>query len=126
MSNTAIIEKKKHFKQLSNCFYLLLLPLKYGALADIYSLSILLFELFSGMDPFPGSMGQIWQAKILDDKPEFPSEFPAILKHLVSTGWSKKPRERPEIEKLSSALCLMLKQEEEKKLPGNYSNNPNV
>jgi hypothetical protein len=40
------------------------------------------------MDPFPGSMGQIWQAKILDDKPEFP---------------------------VSSALCLMLKQEEEKK-----------
>ncbi len=78
------------------------------------------------MDPFPGSMGQIWQAKSLDEKPEFPSGFPAILKDLVSTGWSKKPRERPEIEKLSSALCLMLKREEEKKLSGNYTNNPNV
>ncbi len=70
------------------------------------------------MDPFPGSMSQIFQAKSQDDKPEFPPEFPAVLKDLVYTGWSKKPRERPEIEKLSSALCLLLKQEEEKNLPG--------
>jgi serine/threonine protein kinase len=95
------------------------LTLQYGVLADIYSLSIILFELFSGMDPFPGNMGQIWQAKNLDEKPEIPSEFPAVLKELVLTGWSKKPRERPEIEKFSLALSLMLKEEEEKSLTGN-------
>jgi serine/threonine protein kinase len=85
---------------------------------DIYSLSIILFELFSGTDPFPGSMGQIWQAKIQNEKPEIPSKFPALLKELVLTGWSKKPRERPEIEKISLALNIMEKEEEEKKALG--------
>ena len=92
--------------------YFLQFPLQYGVLADIYSLTILLFELFSGIDPFPGSMGQIWQAKNLDEKPEFPLEFPAALKNLISVGWSKKPRERPAIEKIKIALNV-LKQEEE-------------
>jgi serine/threonine protein kinase len=86
--------------------------LQYGVLADIYSLSIILFELFSGTDPFPGSMGQIWQAKNLDDKPKIPLEFPAVLENLICDGWSKKPRERPKIERFRLALN-MLKQEEE-------------
>jgi serine/threonine protein kinase len=64
--------------------------LQYGVLADIYSLAIILFELFSGIDPFPGNMGQIWQAKAQDKKPEIPSEFPTALKNLIIDGWSKK------------------------------------
>jgi hypothetical protein len=40
------------------------------------------------------------------------------LKELVLTGWSKKPRERPEIEKISLALSLMEKEEEEKSFTG--------
>ncbi len=92
--------------------------MQYGVLADIYSLAIILFELFSGLDPFPGNIGQIVQAKIQDEKPEFPSEFPAALKCLISDGWSKKPRERPNIDKFRMTLSLMLKQEEEKSLKG--------
>ena len=57
-------------------------------------------------------MGQIWQAKHLDEKPEFPLEFPAALKNIISVGWSQKPRERPAIEKIKIALNV-LKQEEE-------------
>jgi serine/threonine protein kinase len=93
--------------------------LQYGVLADIYSLSIILFELFSGIDPFPGSMGQIWQAKIQDEKPEVPSEFPSLLKEYILTGWSKKPRERPEIKKLRSTLSIMQKKERKENLTGN-------
>jgi hypothetical protein len=66
------------------------------------------------MNPFPGNMGQIWQAKNLDEKPEIPLEFPAALKNLIREGWSKKPGERPEIGKFKTALSLMLKQEKEK------------
>jgi serine/threonine protein kinase len=106
-----------YFRQYASCFYFLF-SLQYGVLADIYSLSIILFELFSGTDPFPGSMGQIWQAKIQNEKPEIPSKFPALLKELVLTGWSKKPRERPEIEKIRLALNIMEKEEEEKSFRG--------
>jgi hypothetical protein len=88
--------------------------LQFGDLADIYSLTILLFELFSGVDPFPGNIGQICQAKNLDEKPNIPLEFPAALKNLIVDGWSRKPRQRPGIEKFKSALKSMVKQEEEK------------
>jgi len=91
--------------------------LQYGILADIYSLAIILFELFSGMDPFPGNIGQIVQAKIQNETPEIPSEFPAALKNVISDGWSQKPRERPEIKTYIWALKV-LKLEEEKKPRG--------
>jgi hypothetical protein len=71
------------------------------------------------MNPFPGSIGQIYTAKIHNKAPEIQAEFPAVLKELVSTGWAENPKDRPELEKFRSAFCLMLKQEEEKILTGN-------
>ena len=82
-------------------------------LADIYSLAIILFELFSGVDPFPGNIGQICCAKFKDEMPDIPQDFPTALKDLVCSGWSEKPRERPEIEKFKSALRQMIEHEEE-------------
>jgi hypothetical protein len=93
--------------------------LQFGVLPDIYSLAIILFELFSGMDPFPGNIGQIVQAKLQNEAPEIPSEFPAALKNVISDGWSQKPRERPEIEKFKLALNVM-KQEEESTHMGKF------
>ncbi len=75
--------------------------------------------MFSGMDPFPGNIGQIYLAKIHNKTPKIPPEFPAALKELFSTGWAIKPEDRPELEKFRSAFCLILKQEEEKILTGN-------
>ena len=69
------------------------------------------------MDPFPGNIGQIVQAKLQNEAPEIPSEFPAALKNVISDGWSQKPRERPEIEKFKLALNV-LKEEEETKPRG--------
>jgi serine/threonine protein kinase len=86
--------------------------LQIGVSVDIYSLAVILFELFSGTDPFPGNIGQIYQAKFQNEKPNIPFEFPEALKNVICDGWSKKPRERPEIEKFRSALNV-LKQEEE-------------
>ncbi len=97
-------------------FNFLSLLLQYGVMVDMYSLSVIIFELFSGMNPFHGNIFQIWQAKIKDEKPIIPLEFPADLKNLVSDGWSIKPRERPEIGKFRSALSLMLQLVEEKQL----------
>ena len=79
--------------------------------ADVYSLIIIIFELFSGIDPFPGTLGQIFRAKMSDKKPAMPSDFPSDLKELILKGWSQDPKERPLIDDLKSALKKMLLKE---------------
>ena len=74
----------------------------------MYSLTIIIFELFSGIDPFPGHIGQIFQAKMSDKKPVIPADFPAELKELVFQGWSKEPKKRPPIQEFKLALNRML------------------
>jgi hypothetical protein len=74
----------------------------------VYSLTIIIFELFSGIDPFPGHIGQIFQAKMSDKKPAIPLDFPAELKELVIQGWSKEPKTRPPIQGFKLALNKML------------------
>ncbi len=73
-----------------------------------------MFELFSGIDPFPGSSGQIFKAKMLDKKPNMPPHFPSNLKDLIFQGWSKQPKERPQIQEFKSALNKMLRRERKK------------
>jgi hypothetical protein len=84
---------------------------QYGASADVYSLTIIIFELFSGINPFPGQIFQIFQAKMSDKKPVIPSDFPSDLRELVIQGWSKDPKERPSIQEFKSALKKMLPRE---------------
>ena len=84
---------------------------QYGVSADVYSLSIIIFELFTGIDPFPGSIGQIFEAKRLDEKPVIPSDFPSDLRELVIQGWSKDPKERLPIQDFQSTLNKMLPRE---------------
>jgi hypothetical protein len=74
-------------------------------------MTIIIFELFSGTDPFPGSFGQIYQAKMKDKKPVIPSDFPLDLKELVIQGWSKGPKERPSIKEFETALNKMFPKE---------------
>jgi serine/threonine protein kinase len=85
---------------------------QYAFSADVYSLTIIIFELFSGIDPFPGTFDQIYEAKRLDEKPSIPSDFPSELKELVIKGWSKDPKKRPGIHEFMSALNKMLVQDE--------------
>jgi serine/threonine protein kinase len=93
-----IMANNKHFFQ-------------YGVSTDVYSLTIIIFELFSGINPFPGQIFQIFQAKMSDKKPVIPSDFPSDLRELVIQGWSKDPKERPSIQEFKSALNKMLPRE---------------
>jgi serine/threonine protein kinase len=81
---------------------------QYGAPVDIYSLIVIFFELFSGENPFPGNLFQVYQAKISDIKPAVPSHLPPDLKELVLQSFSKEPKERPPIKDIQLALNKML------------------
>jgi serine/threonine protein kinase len=90
-----------------------MLQFQFGASADIYSLSIIFFELFSGKNPFPGNLFQVYHAKIENKKPNMPSNFPSDLKELVFKSFSKEPTQRSPLEDFQSALEKM----EENQLP---------
>jgi serine/threonine protein kinase len=81
-------------------------------LADVYSLSIIIYELFSGIDPFPGNIFQIFRAILSDKKPDMPTKFPSNLKELICRGWSKEPKERPKIKEIKDSLMTMLNTKE--------------
>ncbi len=87
---------------------------QYGVSADIYSLTTILYELFSGTDSFPGTIGQIFEAKQNNTKPKIPSEFPAVLKNLICQGWSKEPKKRPNLQVFKFVLTIMLREEKNK------------
>jgi serine/threonine protein kinase len=57
-----------------------------GVSGDIYSLSVILFELFSGTDPFPGDFWKIYSAKMAGFSPELPQDFPVFLQSVVRAG----------------------------------------
>jgi hypothetical protein len=93
------------------CKIMSFLNFQYGVSADIYSLTTILYELFSGTDSFPGTIGQIFEAKKNNTKPEIPSDFPALLKDLICHGWSQEPKERPNLEVFKFVLTTMLRDE---------------
>ena len=81
---------------------------QYGAQADIYSLNIIFFELFSGRHPFPGTIYQVYLAKLRGEKPLVPANFPSDLKELVFQSFSIEPKERPPLENFQPVLNKML------------------
>jgi serine/threonine protein kinase len=81
---------------------------QYGAQADIYSLNVIFFELFSGRHPFPGTIYQVYQAKLRGEKPVVPANFPSDLKELVFQSFSIEPKKRPPLENFQPALNKML------------------
>jgi len=75
---------------------------------DVYSLSMVLYEIFSGSEPFQECdflqiMGAIFQNK----RPTLQSDFPADLGVLVCRGWSSVYSERPKILELQEVLESM-------------------
>jgi hypothetical protein len=94
------------------CFYKIAFShFQYGVSADIYSLTIILYELFSEINPFPGNIGQVLKAKENHQNPHLSSEFPNSLKDLMPLGWSKEPEKRPGLGHFKSALNTMLQDE---------------
>ena len=81
--------------------------MKTGISGDIYSLALILFEVFSGTDPFPGDFRTIFPAKISGRIPDMPPDFPIFLKPVVTAGMDADSKARPPVRDFKSALVKM-------------------
>ena len=81
----------------------------YGVPVDVYSLSIMLYEIFSGIQPFKDyNIMQIMRAHSKNERPKFPADFHGDLKELISRGWQIDPSLRPSTSECQSLLSSML------------------
>ena len=81
--------------------------LKYGCTADIFSLAIILFEMFSGQPAERGlgsNVMQIMLAVVQGKRPTIPDRFPSCLRELVQRGWAQDPAQRTSLAEFRTAL----------------------
>jgi len=93
--------------------------IKYGVSADVYSLSILLYELFSELAPFSGySEFEIYAKVQKNQRPDFPQNFPEELRNVIAIGWSSIPGDRPRVKEFEAVLIKMIGEDEIQVLQG--------
>ena len=82
---------------------------KCGRSADVYSVAIILYELFSELDPFPAceTIMQVVKALLMNQRPEFPPDFPESLKCVIQKGWQTQPESRPDISVFHAELLKL-------------------
>ena len=84
---------------------------KYDFKVDIYSFTIIIYELFKkDRFPFPSNMGNMetYQAVRKSEKPPIPSKLSQKLSNLISAGWSKNPSDRPASNKFTQVFQSIL------------------
>lgn len=90
---------------------------KVDQFADIFSLGILSYELFTGIRPFYGESLAGMMKSIKNDKPAKPkmiiSEIPEDVQNIIAAMLQKAPRLRPSAEEISYALTIYLRNESE-------------
>jgi len=72
-------------------------PAKWTKAADVYALSILLWEIFTGVAPFEheSSTMQIMQRVIHGERPPLSEDMPHWLWKIMEAGWHQTPERRP-------------------------------
>lgn len=82
---------------------------KYGPEVDTYSLSLILYEMFSGRLAFEDmNPHQLLMAVcILKQRPEFDGKFPSKLREKIELGWSFEPKDRCKLDDFLQVLLEM-------------------
>jgi len=78
----------------------------YGLAADVYSFSVLLWEIVALDEPFKG-MNQQQHARFAYMKkrrPKVERSWPMEMKALIESGWAHRPQNRPTMTKIEDTL----------------------
>lgn len=80
---------------------------KYSAKVDVYSFSLVMFELFAMQVPFGDLDGVTAAAKAAYEnlRPVLPLQLPAALRDLIAMCWSEQPASRPDFVHICRALA---------------------
>ena len=79
----------------------------YGRSADVYSLTIVCWQILSLEYLYPGmKMIKINQGVMNGTlRPEIPKQWPMKLKNIVKRGWNQDPQNRPSAKELRDVLA---------------------
>eukprot|EP01113_Clastostelium_recurvatum_P046796 TRINITY_DN8254_c0_g2_i2.p1 TRINITY_DN8254_c0_g2~~TRINITY_DN8254_c0_g2_i2.p1 ORF type:complete len:1173 (-),score=157.54 TRINITY_DN8254_c0_g2_i2:81-3317(-) len=83
----------------------------YASEVDVYAIGMVLYQIWTGLLPFPGQIQQrLLQSKLRGDLPEFPFSLKyAAIRDLISHCWETEPSKRPLLPDiiafLNSAYC---------------------
>lgn len=83
---------------------------RYNAKADVYSFSILLWEMLSLSKPYGGMEGNDVKEAVAHQalRPKIPKEWPSQIRMLLKYGWAKRPEDRPTMAQIKDTLEKML------------------
>lgn len=78
----------------------------YGLSSDVFSFSILFWEICSLKVPFDGYTPQMHSEKVVfkGKRPKIPTSWPVSFKHLLQEAWSSDPKERPSFQRICDLL----------------------
>mmetsp|Transcript_36247 Transcript_36247/g.36922 ORF Transcript_36247/g.36922 Transcript_36247/m.36922 type:complete len:603 (-) Transcript_36247:115-1923(-) len=95
----------------------------YAEAADIYSVSVVLWELLTGECPFEGHNAmQLANMVVSGARPIVPACTPVVLTQLIERGWSPSPDSRPTANELLHLLPGVFAEEVEKERNYYYKN----
>lgn len=84
---------------------------EYGAGVDVYSFSIMAYEIVTGIRPFSNHKNrhQLFEDILRGVRPTFSDEVTKPMKELISRCWNEDPHERPEFEEIFEKLSTDFK-----------------
>ena len=85
----------------------------YTAKTDIYSLTIVCWEILTAGRPYAGIPKEQFKQALLQEhiRPEIPQDTPVVFQRLLESGWATDPRERPTANQMLAQLQVMLSDE---------------
>ncbi|KAJ5071837.1 serine/threonine-protein kinase ulk3 [Anaeramoeba ignava] len=83
----------------------------YGSSCDVYSLSIIFYQLFSKQEPYKGiSVGRLVLKIMKGERPDIEKDFPNDmneLKELIKKGWDHEQENRPNLDEFEKCFKKM-------------------
>ncbi|KAJ5076321.1 serine/threonine-protein kinase ulk3 [Anaeramoeba ignava] len=83
----------------------------YGSSCDVYSLSMIFYQMFSKQEPYKGiSVGRLVLKIMKGERPDIEKDFPNDmndLKELIKKGWDEKQENRPTLEEFEKCFRKM-------------------